>query len=144
VDLGKNPQESIPLLKGLRPSQARIVAIMGKILNVPTGKRIISEGDSASEMYVVIEGKLSTSIEGDNGHVEVATHERGDVVGEAGLFFEKRTANVDVTKDCRLLSLSQENLDRLSRRYPFIATKVFRNLNKILAKRLSATTHRLT
>jgi CRP-like cAMP-binding protein len=111
---------------------------------VPTGKRIISEGDSASEMYVVIEGKLSTSIEGDNGHVEVATHERGDVVGEAGLFFEKRTANVDVTKDCRLLSLSQENLDRLSRRYPFVATKVFRNLNKILAKRLSATTHRLT
>jgi predicted RND superfamily exporter protein len=144
VDLGKNPQESIPLLKGLRPSQARIVAIMGKILSVPTGKRIISEGDSASEMYVVIEGKLSTSIEGDNGHVEVATHERGDVVGEAGLFFEKRTANVDVTKDCRLLSLSQENLDRLSRRYPFVATKVFRNLNKILAKRLSATTHRLT
>ena len=144
VDLGKNPQESIPLLKGLRPSQARIVAIMGKMVNAPTGKRIIKEGDSASEMYVVIEGKLSTSIEGENGRVEVATHERGDVVGEAGLFFEKRTANVDVAKDCRLLSLSQENLDRLSRRYPYVATKVFRNLNKILATRLSATTHRLT
>jgi len=92
----------------------------------------------------VIEGKLSTSIEGDNGHIEVATHERGDVVGEAGLFFEKRTANVDVAKDCRLLCLTQDNLDRLSRRYPYIATKVFRNLNKILASRLAATTHRLT
>ena len=28
LDLGKNPQESIPLLKGLRTSQARIVALM--------------------------------------------------------------------------------------------------------------------
>jgi len=144
VDLGKSPQETIPLLKGLRPSQAKIVAIMGKMVNAPVGERIIHEGDNASEMYVVIEGKLSTSIEGDNGHIEVATHERGDVVGEAGLFFEKRTANVDVAKDCRLLCLTQDNLDRLSRRYPYIATKVFRNLNKILASRLAATTHRLT
>ena len=69
---------------------------------------------------------------------------RGDVVGEAGLFYEKRTANVDATEDCRLLCLSQSNLDHLSRRYPFIATKVFRNLNKILATRLFTTTHRLT
>ena len=144
VDLGKSPQESIPLLKGLRPSQAKIVAIMGKIINVPMGKRIINDGDSASEMYVVIEGKLSTSIEKEGGRVEVATHERGDVVGEAGLFFAKRTANVDAAQDCRLLVLTQDNLDRLSRRYPFIATKVFRNLNSILAGRLSATTHRLT
>ena len=144
VDLGKSPQESIPLLKGLRPSQAKIVAIMGKMINVPMGTRIINDGDSASEMYVVIEGRLNTSIEGEHGQVNVATHERGDVVGEAGLFFAKRTANVDAAEDCRLLVLTQENLDRLSRRYPFISTKVFRNLNSILAGRLSATTHRLT
>jgi CRP-like cAMP-binding protein len=95
-------------------------------------------------MYVVIDGTLKTSIEGDDGRIELATHERGDVVGEAGLFFEKRTADVDVAEDSRLLCLTQENLDRLSRRYPYIATKVFRNLNKILATRLFTTTHRLT
>ena len=103
-----------------------------------------NSGDNADEMYVVIEGKLKTSFEGDQGRIEVATHERGDVVGEAGLFFEKRTADVDVAEDSRLLCLTQENLDRLSRRYPYIATKVFRNLNKILATRLFNTTHRLT
>ncbi|MGB5305159.1 MAG: MMPL family transporter, partial [Gammaproteobacteria bacterium] len=32
LDLGENPQESIPLLKGLRKSQARIVAIMARIV----------------------------------------------------------------------------------------------------------------
>jgi predicted RND superfamily exporter protein len=144
LDLGENPQESIPLLKGLRASQARIVALMAKITRVPKGKRIISAGDSAAEMYVVIEGKLLTSIEGEDGRIKLATHERGDVVGEAGLFYETRTADVDVAEDSRLLCLSQDNLDRLSRRYPYIATKVFRNLNKILATRLYDTTHKLT
>ena len=144
LDLGDNPQESIPLLRGLKTSQARIVALMARIIKVPKGKRIINDSDEADEMYVVIEGKLKTSIKGDEGRIEVATHERGDVVGEAGLFFEKRTADVDVVEDSRLLCLTQENLDRLSRRYPYIATKVFKNLNKILAKRLFTTTHRLT
>jgi predicted RND superfamily exporter protein len=144
LDLGANPQESIPLLKGLRKSQARIVALMAKIIRVPAGKRIIREGEDGSEMYVVIDGRLRASIAGEDGHIEVATYARGDVVGEAGLFYEKRTADVDATEDCRLLCLSQSNLDHLSRRYPFIATKVFRNLNKILATRLFTTTHRLT
>jgi len=144
LDLGDNPQDSIPLLKGLRKSQARIVALMAKIIRVPKGERLIHAGDEADEMYVVIEGKLNTSIRGDGGRIQVATHERGDVVGEAGLFHEQRTADVDVVEESRLLCLTQENLDHLSRRYPYIATKVFKNLNKVLADRLFTTTQRLT
>jgi predicted RND superfamily exporter protein len=144
LDLGKNPQESIPLLNGLRASQARIVALMAKLISVPRGKRLIHDGDDGNEMYVVIDGRLRASIAGKDGPVNIATYGRGDVVGEAGLFYEKRSADVDVTEDCRLLCLTQSNLDRLSRRYPYIANKVFRNLNKVLATRLFTTTHRLT
>ncbi len=144
LDLGENPQESIPLLNGLRKSQARIVALMSKVITVPAGTRIINAGEKGEEMYVVIDGRLRTSIDGEKGRIEVANHARGDVVGEAGLFYEKRTADVETLEDSRLLCLSQDNLDRLSRRYPYIATKVFRNLNRILATRLFTTTHRLT
>jgi predicted RND superfamily exporter protein len=143
LDLGENPQESIPLLKGLRNSQARILALMSRIVTVPAGKRIITNGNKGTQMYVVIDGKLTTSFEGENGRVQVATHTRGDIVGETGLFYEKRTADVDATEDSRLLSLTQDNLERLSRRYPYIASKVFRNMNEILARRLFRTTHRL-
>jgi CRP-like cAMP-binding protein len=66
------------------------------------------------------------------------------VVGEACLFHSRRSADVDVIEDSRLLCLTQQNLARLSRRYPYIATKVYRNLNMILAARLFTTTHRLT
>ena len=144
LDLGENPQESIPLLKGLRKSQARIVAIMSRVISIPAGKRIIHDGEKGSEMYVVIDGKLNATIDGTHGPVDLATYTRGDVVGEAGLFYENRTANVDTLEDSRLLCITQENLDRLGKRYPYIATKVFRNLNRILATRLFTTTHRLT
>jgi predicted RND superfamily exporter protein len=144
LDLGSNPQESIPLLNGLRPSQARIVALMAKIIRVPAGRRIITDGEQGSEMYVVIDGKLQSWVEGKEGRIDLASHVRGDVVGEAGLFYENRTANVDAAEDSRLLCIEQSNLDRLSRRYPYIANKVFRNLNKVLATRLFRTTHRLT
>jgi len=144
LDLGRNPQDSIPLLNGLRTSQARIVALMATVIRVPQGRRIINDGEDGNEMYVVLEGRLRASIAGRDGPINVATYGRGDVVGEAGLFHEKRSADVDVIEDCRLLRLNQGNLDRLSRRYPYIANKVFRNLNRILATRLSRTTHRLT
>jgi hypothetical protein len=144
LDLGEDPHKSIPLLNGLRKSQARIVAIMSRVIEVPAGKRIIRDGEKGSEMYVVVDGKLNATIDGANGPVELATYTRGDVVGEAGLFYENRTANVDTLEDSRLLCITQENLDRLGRRYPYIATKVFRNLVRILATRLFKTTHRLT
>jgi predicted RND superfamily exporter protein len=144
LDLGEDPQKSIPLLNGLRKSQARIVAIMSRVIKVPAGKRIIRDGEKGSEMYVVVDGKLNATIDGEHGPVDLATYTRGDVVGEAGLFYENRTANVDTLEDSRLLCITQDNLDRLGRRYPYIATKVFRNLNKILATRLFRTTHRLT
>jgi len=143
LDLGTRPQESIPLLNGLRNSQARIVALMSRIIRVPAGRRLITAGEKGAEMYVVIDGKLQTSFEGEHGRVQVATQSRGDVVGEAGLFYKERTADVDTLEDSRLLCLTQENLERLSRRYPYIATKVFRNLNRVLAARLFTTTHRL-
>lgn len=143
LDLGEKPQESIPLLHGLRTSQARIVALMAKVIEVPAGQRIITRGDAGSEMFVVIDGRLQTSIEGQNGRIDLATHERGDVIGEACMFGSQRTADVDVVADSRLLCLTQSNLDLLGRRYPFIAAKVFRNLNKVLVERMSNATRRL-
>jgi CRP-like cAMP-binding protein len=119
------------------------VALMSRIIRVPAGRRLITAGEKGSEMYVVIDGKLQTSFEGEHGRIQVATQSRGDVVGEAGLFYKERTADVDTLENSRLLCLTQENLERLSRRYPYIATKVFRNLNRVLAARLFTTTHRL-
>ena len=143
LDLGKKPQDTIPLFKGLSNFQARIVARMASIRVVRAGERLIEIGQPGIEMYAVIEGKLQASIEGKSGRVELDAHRRGDIVGEAGLFFARRTANVDAVEDTRLLRITQQDLETLRRRYPRIAARVFRNLNEILATRLVHATQRL-
>ena len=143
LDLGEKPQQTIPLFKGLSNFQARIVARMASIREVSAGERIITIGQPGIEMYAVIDGKLQASIEGKSGRVGLDSHTRGDIVGEAGLFFAKRTANVDAVEDTRLLRITQQDLETLRRRYPRIAARVFRNLNEILATRLVHATQRL-
>ncbi len=143
LDLGDSPETSIPLFKGLSTAQARIVALMANIRSVATGQRLIHLGEEGREMWVVIDGKLRVTIPADQGEIDLMTCTRGDVIGEVGLLGQKRSANVDVVEDARLLRLTQNNLARLGRRYPRIAVQVLRNLSVVLAQRLVKTTSRL-
>ena len=143
LDLGTDPQRSIPLLEGLSSRQARIFALMARIVEMPAGTRLFSEGEKGREMFVVIDGELSASTERDGRRVEFSRMHRGDAVGEVALFSEARTANVDVTRDARLLRFGDVDLERLGRRYPRVAAKVYRNLNRILARRVVTTAQAL-
>lgn len=143
LDLGRRPQDSILLFKGLSNFQARVVARMASIRLVKSGERLIEVGQSGKEMYTVVDGKLQASIEGDSGRINLDALIRGDTFGEAGLFFATRTANVDVLEDARLVCITRENLETLKRRYPGIAAQLFSNLNEILSTRLVHATDRL-
>ncbi|MFI5315561.1 MAG: efflux RND transporter permease subunit [Myxococcota bacterium] len=143
LDLGADPQDAIPLFRGLRKAQCRIVALMASLRSVPAGNPLMRVGETDREMYVIIDGALRVWKEGPAGPIDLRTSERGDVIGDVGLFTGERSANVDVAKDARLLRFTPNNLQRLRRRYPRIASTVMRNLNEILARRLSDLTDRL-
>ncbi len=143
LDLGPEPQRELPLLAGLSPRRAKLVALMSSVLDVRAGERVIRQGDRGEELYVVIDGKLRAFVDEPGGAVELRSHGRGDVIGEVGLFHATRTANVEATTDARLLRVTQASLDRLSRRFPRTASVVHRNLNEILATRLADVTARL-
>jgi hypothetical protein len=143
LDLGHSPNTSIPLFKGLSNAQARILALMASLRRVPAGQRLIRMGDEGRELWVIIDGKLRVSVPRGEGEIELGTYTRGEVIGEIGLFGQRRSAHVDVVEDSRLLRLTPGNLARLGRRYPRIATQVLTNLSEVLAERLVKTTSRL-
>jgi hypothetical protein len=143
LDLGANPQLAIPIFKGMSKTQARIVALMTQIVHARAGERLIQLGQKGDGMFVVIEGRLRSSVEADGHTVPLNSHGRGDVLGEVGLFYGERTANVDCETDVRLLRLDQANLARLQRRYPRTSAQLFRNLSDVLAGRLAAVTARV-
>ncbi len=143
LDLGANPQDAIPLFRGLRKAECRIVALMASLRSIPAGDPLMRVGETDREMYVIVDGALRVWKEAPTGPIELRTSERGDVIGDVGLFTGERSANVDVAKDARLLRFTPSNLQRLQRRWPRIASTVMRNLNEILARRLSDLTDRL-
>jgi predicted RND superfamily exporter protein len=143
VDLGESPERAIPLFHGLSPRRARIAALMFDMVTARAGERLIQAGEARNSLYVVIEGKLSSSVQQDRERVFLNSHSRGDVIGEVGLLRGRRSADVDCESDVRLLRFDAWILDRLRRRYPRIAAQIFLNLSLVLADRLVRATDRV-
>ncbi|MEE8559051.1 MAG: MMPL family transporter, partial [Myxococcota bacterium] len=143
LDLGERPQDSIPVLHGLSTAGCRILAQMANVRDVPAREMLMRSGDEGDDMYMIIDGKVEISIETPSGRDVLATSSRGDMVGDVGFYTRRRTADVEVIEDTRLLRLTPRTLDRLRKRYPKIASVLFHNLNEILAGRVAASTDRL-
>jgi predicted RND superfamily exporter protein len=144
LDLGKDPTREIPLFRGLTHRQARIVCLLASIRSFAAGQRVFRKGDPAKEMYVVIDGELRASLSRPTGRIELSPHRRGDALGEVGLYYGKRTADVDAVTQVRALRLTRRSIDRLVRRSPRIGAIVCRNLIDVLADRTASATDRIT
>lgn len=140
LDLGQSPQHTIPLLSGLSLRQARVFALMSKLESFKPGETVIRQGDFSRDMYVIVDGNLEVWIERGDDRKVLATLGRGAVMGEAGYFGQRRTANVSSVTQVRLLRFDSNDLERLRRRFPWIAATVFRNLNRVQAERLARAT----
>lgn len=135
LNLGDQVQQTVPLFKGLSNRQARVFALMSNLHYLPAGTRLITEGDEAGSIYVVIDGELSVFKGSGDNRVEYGTVKRGDVVGEVGYFGQRRMASVDTVTETRLLRFDDEDQERLCIAYPAIASRVFLSLNRIQAQR---------
>lgn len=143
LDLGREPQKTIPLFADLSLRQARVFALLSNVQRFKAGDRVMSEGDRAGDIYVVIDGELKAWVHREGEDVNLSSMRRGAVMGEVGHFAKRRTANVDAVSDVRLIRFDNQDMERLRRRSPRIAALVFRNLNRIQAQRLAQTTQML-
>jgi predicted RND superfamily exporter protein len=144
VKLGRAPHRTIPLLRGLGPSQARIAVLLGTLRTFARGDTVIRKGDEGNEMYVILGGTVE--VLGDSGGTRrlLRRQTRGDVIGEMGLVRGSlRTADIVAVEDVEVLAVDEKFLHRLQRRYPKIAAQVFLNLTRILSDRLQQTTEQL-
>ncbi len=142
LDLGEDPQVAIPLFKGLSKPACRVVAQMASLREIPAGTPLGHIGDNEREMYVIVDGLVRIWKPGDDGPIELNMCKRGEVVGEVGLFFGERSANMDAATDARVLRFTPNTLVRLARQRPRSAATILRNLNEIQARRLFLSTDR--
>ncbi len=143
VKLGKDPHRTIPLFADLRPSQARLVALLAGLESHPAGDYVVRQGEIGNQMFVIIDGKAQVIVEADGQRRNVRELGRGDVFGEMGLIrSHERTAHVVATEPLEVMTVDERALTRVRRRYPRIAAQIFLNLAKILSNRLQDETAR--
>jgi hypothetical protein len=132
VKLGKAPHRTISLFTNLRPTQAKIVALMGEIKSFPRGSTITRHGESGNEMFVILSGRAEVRVNLDGQARVVWEMERGDVFGVTSLLrSQERLSDVIALEDVEVLAMDERFRTRIWR-YPRIASRVFFNLSGFL------------
>jgi CRP/FNR family cyclic AMP-dependent transcriptional regulator len=76
---------------------------------VPKGQVIIRAGEFGQEAFLIQSGQVSVYITKEDGDVELARLDAGQIVGEMAFVFDgPRTANVRATQDTNLIIISRQ------------------------------------
>jgi len=131
-----------PLFDGLSRWEARKVVLTGMLQSLAPGEYAIRRGDQGRQLYMVVSGRLLVVDSDLDGHERtLAIVDAGGVFGETGMVADGyRTFSARADAPSEILQLDFNALERLRKRFPYTAAKVFRNLARILGERLQDTT----
>jgi len=127
-----------PLLRGLSTWEARKLVLLGGLLRLRPGDYLVRKGETGNELYMVVSGRLRVFDVDAEGR-EVTFRELGStaVIGEVAVLGDGvRSAHVITEVECEVLVLSDSALERIRRRFPFTAAKLYRNIAGVLSERL--------
>lgn len=106
---------------------------------VEKDRAIVREGASEAYLSILVKGSARVVKHDFSSQWEsaLATIKAGAVLGEMSLFDgEPRSATVLALEDTEMLTLSRQNLDRMIKEKPALASKLLLKLGKILSGRL--------
>ena len=111
--------KSITLFSDLPDPMLAAVADGFQTVDIPEGTRLVTEGETGSEMFVIRSGRVEVFHEAaDGAKTVVATYEPGVVVGEMALLTgNPRRANVRAVTPLRVLRLQKADFDGLLARH---------------------------
>jgi glutaminase len=134
--------DGIDLLEALDPADRAEIAEHLVLERHPAGTAILSEGESADRLCLLLSGAATVriSVGGPEGRSRrLRTFGPGTAFGEAAaLAGGIRTATVTADEDCEVLSLSAGAMERLAERHPAVHAHLLmalgRNLSEMLHK----------
>ena len=114
----------VPLLAGLPSPALGALAAQARSVTFLPGDRIIEEGDRGDALYVITQGRVRVSRQGQATE-PVAELGEGDFFGEAALLGDQvRTATVEAISNATLLRLARRDVMTLAQRSPEIEARL--------------------
>jgi CRP-like cAMP-binding protein len=102
------------------------------------GERVFLEGDSATWMAFVVDGKFSITKQGTSQQPIAVTREfKSRILGEMALLDgENRSATCTTASVAKLIVMSSAEFERMSNTVPGLALKILRDIAKLVSRRL--------
>ena len=122
----------VPIFSGLRESDLEELAVVAHTRRLAARDELMHKGDDASQVYVVISGRLRvTTTSADGADVVLNLMDPGDVIGELSLLAGgQRTATVTALEACELLALDRRDFLPFLRGHPEVAVELLQVLAK--------------
>ena len=120
-----------PLFAALSRQELGELAKATEDLEVQEGKTLTREGDLGREFFVIVDGDVSVTLDGN----EIRRLGPGDFFGEIALIYDnaRRTATVTAASPLRFFVLTRQSFRSLLEHQPEIEEKVMAALEERLA-----------
>jgi CRP/FNR family cyclic AMP-dependent transcriptional regulator len=130
--------ESIELFDGIEFKNCIKIMAMALQSKIMTGDVIFHKGDTGTEMYVILKGRIQIIDEDVRGDRTLAMLGPGEAFGEMAFFERKeRSAKAVAADNCILLALDEQRIQRLLTKS--VAVRLLFNLSRMLSRRLRET-----
>lgn len=125
---------SIPLFEGLSADQLAKVAALAKVRSYASRDIVVSQGEPARALFVIVRGRLKVASCGPDGRDTVlGIMAEGEVFGEVALIDGgARSATCTAIEPCELLVIEREQFLELLEKAPAISVRLLH----VLASRL--------
>lgn len=129
------------ILGQLSDDDAEWLSNVGKKLRLPQGTELIRQGKNIGAMYVILDGKVSVSIDKIG---EVAKLGAGEIVGEMSLVDSRPpSATVTACSNCVVLEIQKKTIEEKVAKDNAFAAHFYKAIATFLSDRLRGTVERL-
>ncbi len=144
IKLQNTLHDKCRLFQGMSMWQVKKFILLSHMEEYPAGTLVMREGELAHIMYIIIEGEMEVSKQIKGERTKLANLTLGDAVGEIALVYQnKRTADVRAITDTKMLAIDWESLEKIQRYAPYLASKFYLNLARVLGLRIVQTVSRI-
>jgi len=127
---------TFPLFKGFTANGAKRLLDAGQVKQHQAGAVLLTEGDPAKFVLLVLSGKLEVFVDRDGQHLVLTEAEPGDILGElAVLCGIPRSASVKAKNNAAVLEWSDEAFRALLLRDPSLSQRIFREALRTLVEK---------
>ncbi|PWC89079.1 cyclic nucleotide-binding protein [Azospirillum sp. TSH100] len=126
--------DGIVLFEAFSPEERAAVASRGRVFDAPAGTVLMREGDSASSLYVLLDGTVRVVRDDPfGGQVEVGFRRSGDCFGEMALIDGgSRSASVIAATPVTVFELERDLFLALISPSPDLLAKLLRELSRMI------------